>query len=103
MVITRAAARQGVLLAVLLACAARSEELPLEERLEAAEEAIVGAEDAGAADHDFIGLSIARDTFERAKEAARQGDIETAKELADEAAIDAREAARQRYGGRSSR
>jgi hypothetical protein len=93
--------------AFLLLCAActseRSvDERSLEQQLAAAETAIAAAEapNPSSVELDVIGLAEAREKLKRALEAARRNDKVTAKRLAEEAELDAREAGRQHYGGR---
>jgi hypothetical protein len=93
--------------AFLLLCAACTSERSVDERsldqqLAAAEAAIAAAEapNPSSVEQDVIGLGEAREKLKRALEAARRNDKETARRLAEEAELDAREAGRPNYGGR---
>jgi hypothetical protein len=90
-------------IAACLVFAGCANDRPLGERLAAAETAVIRAEDSGAAERDFIGLTEAKNKLKQAEDAARRNDDKAARRLAEEAEFDAREASRLHHGPRDSR
>jgi hypothetical protein len=78
-------------------------ERSLDQRLAEAHALIAQAEARGEEQHDFVDLTNARRKLRRAEDAARHEDYATAKRLAEEAAVDGEEAARETYPTRRNR
>lgn len=81
-----------ILVVPLLTACASQPPVP-SEQLAVARSALTNAEDAGARDHAELELRQARQKLEQAEQARQRGDNKTARQLAEQAEMDARFAA----------